>query len=311
MSSAVIGSGAWGKALAGLFDVGQIVKARGEAVEIKADYIFVATEAQKLREVIGKHQISAKAKLVICAKGIEQDSLKLMGEVVEEILPGNKYLVLSGPNFADEIVDGMPAAATIACADEMVGKEFIRRFAKPNFRLYYSDDVVATQIGGAVKNVIAIAAGVAIGLKLGENARAAIITRGMAEVVQLAVAKGGRIETLMGLSGFGDMILTATSANSRNTAFGIQITQRHPALVAGFGLSITDNNGFANRTPQQARDDNSYGGVVEGYYTAKSVYELAEKLNVEMPICFSVYDILYKGKDINEVVDDLLKRPQG
>ena len=281
----VIGSGAWGRALAKVFSAQEIIAGREKAREINADYVFIAVEAQKFREVISRHKFSSKSVLIICSKGIEQGSLKLLGEVTEEILPKNDYAILSGPNFADELEKGLPAATTIACIADSVGNKLIRDLAKPHFRLYLTDDVTATQIGGAVKNVIAIASGIAIGKKLGENARAAIITRGIAEISRLVAAKGGRAETLMGLGGFGDMILTCTSEKSRNTSYGITLAR--------------------------SQISNKNTGVIEGYYSAKSVYDLAKKLKIEMPICFMVYEVLYNNKDINEAINDLLQRPQG
>ena len=280
----VIGSGSWGKALGKVFQAEEIIAGRSDARDINADYIFIAVEAQKFREVISKHKFSPQTVLIICSKGIEQGSLKLLGEIVEEILPRNEYAILSGPNFADELEKGLPAATTIACKSEKTGDRIIKDLAKPHFRLYLTNDVIATQVGGAVKNVIAIASGIAIGKGLGENARAAIITRGIAEISRLVEALGGQTETLMGLGGFGDMILTCTSIKSRNTSFGAAL---------GKGVENVNN------------------GVIEGYYTAKSVSELAKKLKIEMPICFMVHEILYNDKDINEAINDLLKRPQG
>lgn len=280
----VIGSGSWGKALASVFGADEVIAGREAAREIDADYVFIAVEAQKFREVITRHKFSQTATIIICSKGIEQGSLKLLGEIVEEVLPNCEYAILSGPNFANELDQGLPAATTIACKWDKMGEKIIKDLARPHFRLYLTDDVIATQVGGAVKNVIAIASGIAIGKGLGENARAAIITRGIAEISRLAVALGGRAETLMGLGGFGDMILTCTSVKSRNTSFGV-------ALAKG--------------------QENKNNGVVEGYYTAKSVHDLTKKLNIEMPICFMVHEILYNGKDINEAINDLLKRPQG
>ena len=284
----VIGSGAWGTALAQIFKADNMVSGRAQSANIESDFVFIAVEAQKFREVIARHKFAKNNILIICAKGIEQQRLKLMGEIVQEILP-NQYAVLSGPNFADEVTKGLPSATTIACKDKTIGEKIIGQLGQVNFRFYFTDDVISTQIGGAVKNVLAIAAGIAIGKGLGENARAAIITRGIAEISRLAVAKGGRAETLMGLAGFGDIVLTCTSEKSRNTKFGMNLAKINE--------------------PQKLIKENQ--GVIEGYYTAKSVYELAKKLKVEMPICFLIYEILYNGKDIDEAINDLLKRPQG
>lgn len=283
----VIGSGAWGRAIAKVFSAKNIVAGRAESINITSKYCFICVEAAYLRGVLTKHKFAQKVILIITCKGIEQGSFKLMHEVLEELLP-NAYAVLSGPNFALEIEQGLPAAATIAAKNVIVVENIIQDLAVPNFRLYQSDDIISTQIGGAIKNVIAIAAGICIGKKLGENARAAIITRGLAEICRLTTALGGNAAELMGLAGIGDLMLTAMSEKSRNTAFGIKI---------GSGENIQKL--LAEKT-----------SAIEGYYSAKSVYELAGKLNIDMPICKNVYEILYKNKDITEAVLELINRPQ-
>lgn len=282
----VIGSGAWGSALAKIFDA-EILPGRTAAKDIDADLVFIAVKAQNLREVLQKHNYGS-SRLMICCKGIEQSTQKLMSEVVEEVLPQNEYAILSGPNFANEIMNGLPAAASLACTDDSFAKKFIQNYAADNFRIYYSDDLVTTQISGAVKNVLAIACGICEGLKLGDNARAALLTRGMAEISRLVEAKGGNAANLLGLSGFGDLVLTCTSKKSRNYKFGIKLA-----------------------SSKNIHDIISEIGTVEGYYTSEAVCKLAKSLNVEMPICNAVYAILYKEEEIEYVIEKLLQREQG
>ena len=211
-----------------------------------------------------------------------------MSEVVGTILPNNPIAVLSGPNFADEAARGLPTATTIACADASLGERLLYAIGGKLFRPYYSDDIIGTQVGGAVKNVIAIACGIAVGHGLGENARAAIITRGMAEMTRLCIAKGGKPETLSGLSGIGDLLLTCSSEKSRNMSLGIAIGK--------LGRVAED-------IPTGRR------GVTEGVATAESVTELAQKLGISMPICAAVQHILYDKAPIREAISELLERP--
>lgn len=283
----IIGKGVWGTALAKVFGADEMIAGKGEAAKINAKYCILAVEAQVMRDILARHQFSPETILVVATKGIEQGSLKLMGQVVEEILP-NKYVILSGPNFADEIDAGLPAATTIAARDQMLASKVVADLGKPTFRLYAINDVVAAQVGGSVKNVISIASGICEGKKLGENARAAIITRGLAEISKLTQALGGNVQHLLGLCGVGDLMLTAFNLKSRNTRFG------HEIAIGG---------NIAEMIPGRTT-------AIEGYYTAKSVYELALKLNIELPICNSVYEILYNGKDIDKAIYELLNRPQ-
>ena len=210
-----------------------------------------------------------------------------MGQVVEDVLP-NQYSILSGPNFADEIDAKQPAATTIASKDSAVTVQIIASLASPNFRLYSCDDVISAQVGGAVKNVIAIASGICAGKNLGENARAAIITRGLAEISKITLAFGGNAQNLLGLCGVGDLILTAYNLKSRNTKLGFELAS---------GKKIADL--IASRQT-----------AIEGYYTAKSVQKIAEKFNLELPICNAVYEILYNNKDIDKAIYELISRPQ-
>lgn len=211
----------------------------------------------------------------------------LMSEVVASVMPSNPIAVLSGPNFADEVARGLPAATTLACEDEAKVNELSFLCQSTIFRPYVTTDIIGAQVGGAVKNVLAIAAGITQGKHFGENAKAALITRGLAEIMRLCVAKGGRQETLMGLSGVGDIMLTCGSIKSRNMSLGFSLGQ---------GTTLEDI--LSERK-----------GVVEGVATAASVVELADSLGVDMPICQTVNDILYKHKDVDAAIRDLLHRP--
>ncbi|CAA7616808.1 Glycerol-3-phosphate dehydrogenase (NAD(P)+) [Magnetospirillum sp. LM-5] len=224
---------------------------------------------------------------VICAKGIEQGTLAMMTEVVEAELPTAAIAVLSGPTFAIEVARGLPTAVTLACADQALGKRLVEAVGTPTFRPYLADDLVGAEIGGAVKNVLAIACGIVEGRGMGDNARAALITRGLAELTRLAVAKGGRAETLMGLSGLGDLILTASSSQSRNYSLGFAL---------GEGRSLADI--LASRR-----------AVTEGVWSAGAVVELAGRLGIEMPICAGVDAVINRGQDLDQAIAALLNRP--
>lgn len=253
------------------------------------DVLLLVVPSQHMRKtcIAMSDYLSADVPLVICAKGIERGSLALMSEVVKDILPDNPVAVLSGPNFARESAEGKPTATTIACQDEALGRKLMFALGSSMFRPYWHDDVVGTQIGGAVKNVIAIACGIARGKGLGENAVAALITRAVHEMQQVCLVKGGRIQTLMGLSGFGDMILTCTSPTSRNMALG---------MALGKGKSLDELM-------------ESQGGVKEGVATAESIFQLTELHRLDMPICTAVYRVLYEEASIADTVNALMNRP--
>jgi glycerol-3-phosphate dehydrogenase (NAD(P)+) len=229
--------------------------------------ILLAVPTQHLRAVAAKLP-PGPAPLVICAKGIEAGTLRLPMEIVAALHPGRAAAVLSGPNFAGDIAAGQPAAAVLAAADGACRGALIALLATPGFRLYGNDDVVGVQVGGAAKNVIAIAAGVAIGARFGENARAALVTRSLAEMSRLAVALGGRAGTVMGLSGLGDLFLTCSGAASRNFSLGV-------ALGSGTPLSDVLSGRSA---------------VTEGVATAPAL--LARAGMVEMPVCAAVAAVL-------------------
>lgn len=254
----------------------------------KADAVMLVIPAQHMRAFCNriKPYLLPKTPLIICSKGIEQETLMLMSEVVSSELP-NPLAVLSGPNFADEVARGLPAATTLACEDAHLAQELSFLCQSAMFRPYSTTDIIGAQIGGAVKNVLAIASGITQGKGFGENAKAALLTRGVAEITRLCIAKGGKQETLMGLSGIGDIILTCGSIKSRNTSLGFALGQ--------------------GNTLQAILMERK--GVTEGVATAASVAALAEHMHVDMPICQTVSAILHQGKDIDKAIRDLLQRP--
>lgn len=314
----VIGAGAWGTALAILANragshatlwtrnnqVIDSIRARREnaqylpeqfidpaiAVTDKTDFIassdmlVVTIPAQSLRTVAISlsDSIPSHVPIIIATKGIERGSLMLMSEVLQSILPYNPYAILSGPNFAREAAQGLPTTTTLALHQTHLADKITFALGGKYFRLYVNEDPIGTQIGGAVKNVLAIAAGIVEGRGLGENARAGLITRGVVEIARLAKAKGGDVETLMGLSGMGDMLLSCTSGKSRNYALGVAI---------GLG-GVTRN-----------------AGLTEGVATAESVSQLARKLGVAMPIAFAVHDVLSGHVPVASAIERLLERP--
>ncbi len=319
----IIGAGAWGTALAATArragrdvvlwardpDLAEGINLRNEnrlylpgvlldpeirataepAALAEAEVLLMVAPAQHLRAVSARiaDHIPEGRPVVVCAKGIEQVSGKLMTEVLAETLPGRPLAVLSGPNLATEIACGLPAATTLAAEDKALAERLAAALGGKTFRPYISPDTVGAQVGGAVKNVIAIACGIVGGRRLGNNARAALITRGLAEVVRLGRAKGARAETLMGLSGLGDLTLTCTSISSRNHSLG---------RALGEGRELDEI--MAKRR-----------SVAEGVFSAQAVVALAETLNVEMPISAAVDAILNRGAGIDETIETLLARP--
>ncbi len=255
----------------------------------KADVLLLVCPAQHLRALCGQLAglKESAAPLVICAKGIEQQSGLLPSEVVAETLPGRSLAVLSGPSFASEVARSLPTAITLACADATTGAALVKALGSKAFRPYLAADVTGAQVGGAVKNVIAIACGIAMGLRLGDNARAALITRGLAEIARLNAALGGRPETMQGLSGLGDLMLTCSSMSSRNYSLGFAL---------GEDMSLTEILG-------------SRKSVSEGIYTASAVVELAARHGIEMPISTAVDRVLRDQSAIEEAIETLLARP--
>ncbi|MGD9637674.1 MAG: NAD(P)H-dependent glycerol-3-phosphate dehydrogenase [Alphaproteobacteria bacterium] len=253
------------------------------------EVIFLAMPAQHLRGICQKliDIIGKNCFLAICAKGIEEKSGLLLSDIAALEFPKNPIGILSGPTFAKEVALKMPTAITLATHDVNLGKHLIQNMVTPWFRPYLSDDVIGCQIGGAVKNVLAIACGIVEGKKMGDNTRAALITRGLAEILRLALALGARTETLMGLSGMGDLILTASSMQSRNFSLGFEL---------GKGKKLNEILSSRN-------------SVAEGVYTASAVCQKAKGLGVEMPISQGINDIINYGKDVDEVIKGLLERP--
>lgn len=329
---AVIGAGAWGTALAMTADrAGRRVSLwarEAEVVEavardrrnpflpdyplpakiaVSGDLAAVVEDAGLVILVVPSQFLRVMARaaeaalapgvpVVICAKGIEADSGKLMSQIVAEEMPGRPQAVLSGPSFAAEVAEGQPTAVTIASEDAVGGAaeatsslaaNICLALGNESFRPYISDDPVGVEVGGAVKNVLAIACGIADGLGLGSNPRAALITRGLAELKRLAEALGGRRETVTGLAGIGDLTLTCSSTQSRNFSFGRALGQ--------------------GQTPEQALAGKK--SVAEGAVNARSVTQLARRLGVEMPICEAVNAILHEGLSIQEALQALLTRP--
>lgn len=253
------------------------------------EFIFVAVPAQFVRSVLKevKKYLSDGVILVLCAKGIEQSSGKLMTEVVSEIMPKAPLVVLSGPTFAREVALGLPSAVTIASKYQQITKRLLGVIGQPTFRPYVSRDIVGAEIGGALKNVFAIACGITTGRKMGDNARAALITRSLSEMVRYGESYGAERSTMMGLCGLGDLILTCSSTQSRNLSLGIAL---------GEGKTIEDL--MTNRLT-----------VAEGYYTSSVLAKISQDKNIDMPIVMAVNDILHEGKNIDQVIGDLLNRP--
>jgi len=225
--------------------------------------------------------------IAIATKGLEPDSLKLLHEVAYEVLGSEQKLcIVSGPTFAKEVAIGLPTALTVASNDKEFAFDYAKLLSNDHFRAYTSEDVIGVEIGGAVKNVIAIAAGIADGLGFGANTRTAVITRGLAEITRLGIALGGHQETFMGLAGLGDLVLTCTDDQSRNRRVGLSLAK---------GKSL----------PQILEE---LGQVAEGVETAEKVYHLSKKLNIQMPIVEQVYDVIYQQKPAKQAVHDLLHR---
>ncbi|CAN5302537.1 NAD(P)H-dependent glycerol-3-phosphate dehydrogenase [soil metagenome] len=320
MKIGVIGAGAWGTALA------QVAASDGEAVRLWAlepevvlainesrenplylpnialdtgiqatgdiddladcDALLLVTPAQHLRSVLASANVGNRP-LILCCKGIEAGTGLLMSEAAQAVCPDAPVAVLSGPTFAHEVGRGLPTAVTLACEDKALGERIAARMKRPAFRPYLSNDVIGAEIGGAVKNVLAIGCGVADGAGLGLNARAALISRGFAEMTRFGLARGARAETLSGLSGLGDLVLTCSSTDSRNFSLGKALGEGRPAAEL-----------LANRRT-----------VAEGAFTAPVLREVARAAGVEMPIVEAVCALLEGSQPVVEVVEALLSRP--
>ncbi|MBN8892428.1 MAG: glycerol-3-phosphate dehydrogenase [Rhodospirillales bacterium 70-18] len=249
-----------------------------------APLLLLVVPMQHLRAVAAR--LPPGGPLVACCKGLEAGSLRLPLEVLAEACPGRPAAVLTGPNFAHEIAAGLPAAAVVAARDPALRGAVVAALATPGFRLYGNEDAVGAQVGGAAKNVVAIAAGAVMGAGLGENARAALITRGLAELARLAAALGGQAETVSGLSGLGDLVLTCTGATSRNYSLGVALGQGRPLAEI-----------LAGRTT-----------VAEGVATAPALVARATALGVELPLCTVVAAVVQGRLTLAQAVDALQAR---
>ena len=316
-SVGVIGAGAWGTALAGVAaragrDVVLYARQPERAAEIAAtrtnpklsgarldanvevtgdiaraaaaDIILIATPAQNLREAVASlaPHLASATPVVACAKGIERGTHKFMTEVIAEMARDAIPAILSGPSFAQDVARGLPTAVTLAAKDEALAGALVRALGSPTFRPYHTTDVRGVEIGGAAKNVLAIAAGIVVGRKFGASAQAALTTRGFSELARLGRACGARSETMAGLSGLGDLILTCSSLQSRNFALGIAL-------------------GRGERPPS--------GKLAEGEFTAPVLIELAASRQVDMPVSQAVAAILSGATTIDEAIQGLLTRP--
>jgi glycerol-3-phosphate dehydrogenase (NAD(P)+) len=254
-----------------------------------ADIVLMVVPAQFTRQVLAelKPHISEGTPLLLCSKGIEQQSLELMSDVLAHTIPQAIPAVLSGPSFAKDVVRGLPTAVTLACADSALGRALMHAIGTRSFRPYLSGDLVGAEIGGAVKNVLAIACGIVLGRELGKSAHAALLTRGFAEMTRLGMAFGARPETLRGLCGLGDLVLTCSSEQSRNMSCG---------LALGRGETLDEI--YAKGT-----------GVIEGAATAPALAALAAHKDVDMPISEAIAAILAGKTGIDEAIEGLLSRP--
>ncbi len=317
---AIVGAGAWGTALAKVLANAQrpaillprdiaaaeeIARSRvnpklagvhlDDTVTVTADLasvleaaiVLVATPAQNLRAAVTEltPYLRPDTPLVACAKGIEHGSRKFMTEIIAELAPQARPAILSGPSFADDVARGLPTAVTIASRDDTQAAQLAHALRAATFRPYHTDDVKGVEIGGAAKNVLAIAAGIVAGRGLGDSAAAALTTRGFAELSRFGRALGARPETLTGLSGLGDLILSCSSAQSRNFSFGIALGRGEPASRA------------------------AHGKLAEGVFTAPVLVEMARANQVEMPIAAAVTAILAGRTTLDEAIESLLTRP--
>ncbi len=271
-------------------DLNASIRATGDLAKVAAaDAILAVAPAQHLRAVLSDlaRHLPDGVPIVICSKGIEQATGKFMGDVLEEVVPQATRAVLSGPSFAADVARGLPSALTLACRNEAVGRALTASLSSRQMRLYWSSDVLGAELGGSVKNVLAIAAGIVEGRGLGTSAHAAIVTRGFAELRRFGDVMGARPETLLGLSGLGDLILTCGSAQSRNMSLG-----------RGLGEGRTLSEILGGRS-----------AVTEGVYTAAALVGLARSKAVEMPIAEAVHEIIEGRLGVDEAIAGLMQRP--
>ena len=316
-SVAIVGAGAWGTALAGVAAragravtlyardashadriattrenprlpgiklAPEIAVTNDVAEAVRADIVLVATPAQHLRgaaNAIAPH-LRAGTPVIACAKGIEHGTHKFMTDIIAESAPHAVPAILSGPSFADDVARGLPTAVTLAAKDEQLAANLVQALGSATFRPYHTTDVRGVEIGGAAKNVLAIAAGIVVGRRLGASAQAALTTRGFSELARLGRACGARAETMVGLSGLGDLILTCSSPQSRNFALGVALGRGEPKPV---------------------------GKLAEGEFTAPVLIELAASQRIELPVSMAVAAILSQKLTIDAAIDGLLTRP--
>ena len=301
----IIGSGSWAQALTKVFVKREILvkyrksvnksKFTGKKIKFtnhfqdlsKSYFIFLAIPSQTIRQNLLelKNRTSFYNPIfIICSKGVEQKTNKLMSEVVLDIFPKSKVVIFSGPNFSSELIANKPSASVLSSLNKKSLLEVSGLFLSERIRIYYNNDIIGTQLGGAMKNVIAIACGFVKGKNLGENAKAAIITRGISEIVKLGINMGAKRKTFYGLSGIGDLTLTCSSLKSRNTKFGYD-------LARGGRL-----------------DNLKANCVLEGLESCESICKLGQKYNVELPLCNSVKKLI-SGANANTIISKLLSRP--
>ena len=320
MKIGIIGGGVWGSAIAKLLSNNKVciitrdtkivtsinehrfnprlkyavfnenVSATADLNEAKdMDYLFLTLPAQKIRDVLSKVDLSKNTQeIIIASKGIEIESCSFLSDVVKEVSKNTNINILSGPCFSEEVSQNLPTAVTFASSNKKSFENINSLFHNKNFRIYYSDDLIGCQIGGALKNIYAIAAGITLGLNLGENAKSALITRSFVEISRFGESMGAKKQTIFGLSGLGDLILTCSSLKSRNTKFGQLI-------------SSTNNPDIDDILKSQQ--------ITEGYYTVKAVKNIADDKKIEMPIMNAIYNILYNQYNIKDVINNLLERP--
>ncbi len=253
------------------------------------DALLLVTPAQHMHNILSQLSkfFHSEVPVVLCSKGFDQQHLKFMSQVAEEFIPSNQIAVLSGPSFALEVANNLPTAVTLACHNVPLRQALIDRIGHKNFRIYTTDDILGAEIGGTIKNILAVVCGIVVGKKLGENAKAAIITRGFSEMQRLGKALNINPITLTGLSGLGDLILTCSSKLSRNFSFGIALGEGHSVEQI-----ITQQK-----------------NISEGVFSAKAIKELAQTLNVEMPICCTLSDIIENKINTDDAIHQLLARP--
>lgn len=260
------------------------------AIACDADAVLIAVPTVHLRTIVTQAAPHWRAGIpaLICSKGVEKDTCKLMADVARDCLGADAVIAsMGGPTFAKEIARDLPSATTLACADIDVANRLATALTSPHFRVYTTQDTIGTQLGGAAKNVLAIACGVVTGMGLGDDARAALITRGLAEINALGLVLGAQSQTFMGLSGLGDLTLTCNATQSRNFSLGMRLGQ---------GESVDEILSGSNT-------------VAEGYFNAQTVTELARRNQVDMPICLAVEAVLNVDADLDAIIHGLLSRP--